>query len=396
MKLNLRHLTYCIIVVILFSSCKKEMRENPVNVPTNTNSIKYAQGFEMVDYNSYKLLIVSNPFPDSHKTYTYALVPSKKLEAQLPSKSNDNLVALLANKEIDGIIQVPIKSVVVTSTTHIPSLEMLGVIETLTGFPNLDYVSSTLSRKRIKEGKIKELGQNESINTELTIDLQPDAVIGYGVDGENKTFTSIQRAGIPVLYNGDWVEKDPLGKAEWIKFFGALYDKEEEATRIFNNIEADYNSAKKIASQVVTKPTVLSGAMYKDVWYVAHGDSWQAKVIADAGGDYLWAHERGTGSIALSIESVLEKGQDAAVWIAPGQFTSYSKLLESNPVYEQFDAFKSKNAFTFASKKGETGGVLYYELAPNRPDLVLKDLIKALHPELLSDYKPFFFTALEK
>lgn len=396
MKLNLRHLTYCIIVVILFSSCKKEVRENPVNVPTNTNSIKYAQGFEMVDYNSYKLLIVSNPFPDSDKTYTYALVPSKKLEAQLPSKSNDNLVALLANKEIDGIIQVPIKSVVVTSTTHIPSLEMLGVIETLTGFPNLDYVSSTLSRKRIKEGKIKELGQNESINTELTIDLQPDAVIGYGVDGENKTFTSIQRAGIPVLYNGDWVEKDPLGKAEWIKFFGALYDKEEKATRIFNNIEADYNSAKKIASQVVTKPTVLSGAMYKDVWYVAHGDSWQAKVIADAGGDYLWAHERGTGSIALSIESVLEKGQDAAVWIAPGQFTSYSKLLESNAVYEQFDAFKSKNAFTFASKKGETGGVLYYELAPNRPDLVLKDLIKALHPELLSDYKPFFFTALEK
>lgn len=396
MKWSLGHLTYIFIVVTLLSSCKKEVREDSALPQSTPNTIKYAQGFEIVDYNTYKLLRVSNAFPDSDITYTYALVPSKKLESQLPSKSNDKLVALLANKEIDGIIQVPIKSVVVTSTTHIPSLEMLGVIETLTGFPNLDYVSSTLSRKRIKEGKIKQLGQNETINTELTIDLQPDALIGYGVDGENKTFTSIQRAGIPVLYNGDWVEKDPLGKAEWIKFFGVLYDKEEEATRIFNSIEADYNSAKKIASQVVTKPTVLSGAMYKDVWYVAHGDSWQAKVIADAGGDYLWADEKGTGSIALSIESVLEKGQDAEVWIAPGQFTSYSKLLESNPVYEQFDAFNNKNAFTFASKKGETGGVLYYELGPNRPDLVLKDLIKALHPELLSDYKPFFFTALEK
>lgn len=386
---------YITLSTILLYSCKqspqvKEVWEGQPLLKT----VQYAQGFEIIHLDTYDLLKVSQAFPDSDRTYTYALVRSKKFAAQLPSTSNEVLIELLATKEIDGIIQVPLQSVVVTSTTHIPSLEMLGVIETLKGFPNVDYVSSPLSRKRITQGKIKEIGQNESINTELTIDLQPDAVIGFGVEGENKAYESIQRAGIPVLYNGDWVEKDPLGRAEWIKFFGALYDKQSQADSIFNVIETDYTNAKKIASGVAQRPTVLSGAMYKDVWYVAHGDSWQAKIIADAGGDYLWADEKGTGSIALSIESVLDKGQKAKVWIAPGQFTSYSELRESNPVYEQFDAFKHKNAFTFASKKGDTGGILYYELAPNRPDLVLKDLIKALHPDLLTQYQPFFFIPL--
>lgn len=396
MRWRLKFFTQIFIIVALFFSCKKESLEHTIQLPKAKKTVNYAQGFNLEDYGAYKLLTVSDAFPNSNKTYTYALVPSKKLESQLPSKSNNTLVTLLADEAIDGIIQIPLTSVVVTSTTHIPSLEMLGVIETLKGFPNVDYISSTLSRKRINDGKIKELGQNESINTELTIDLQPDAVVGFGVDGENKAFASIQQAGIPVIYNGDWVEKDPLGKAEWIKFFGALYNKDEEATALFNKIENDYERAKEIVATVATKPTVLSGALYKDVWYVAHGDSWQAKIIADAGGDYLWAKEKGTGSIALSLEAVLEKGQQAAVWIAPGQFTRYSELVAHNPVYGQFDAFKNKNAFTFASKQGETGGILYYELAPNRPDLVLKDLIKALHPKLLPTYEPFFFTALEQ
>lgn len=284
---------------------------------------------------------------------------------------------------------------VVTSTTHIPSLEMLGVDHTLTGFPNLDYISSEQTRKRIEAGHIKELGQNESINTEVAIDLNPDAVIGFGVDGQNTSLNSLEKAGIPVLYNGDWVEKNPLGKAEWIKFFGALYGKSKEADSIFKSIETGYLDTKKMAQKVTDRPTVLSGAMYKDVWYLPHGESWPAKLIEDAGGDYLWKDTQGTGSIALNIESVLDKGQNAHYWIAPGQFGSYSKLEEANPAYAQFDAFKNKKAYTFTSKKGATGGLLYYELAPNRPDLVLKDLVYYLHPELMPNYQPYFYTPFE-
>lgn len=381
-------LGFCVLLIALTTvlGCKQE-REHATSivVKDKTTAVTYASGFTISEGDGYTLLKVTGAFPGSDTAFNYALVSEKGAAEHL-----------LESSEIDAVIQIPITSIVVTSTTHIPSLEMLGVIETLTGFPNLDYISSSLSRKRINAGNVKELGQNESLNTEVTIDLNPDAVVSFGVEGENKALESVQRAGIPVVYNGDWVEKDPLGKAEWIKFFGALYGKQKEADSIFKKIETDYLAAKQLASQVKKKPTILSGAMYKDVWYVANGESWQAKVIADAGGNYLWADTEGTGSIALSIESVLDKAQQADIWIAPGQFTSYKQLQESNPVYEQFDAFKNKKAFTFASQKGETGGVLYYELAPNRPDLVLKDLIYSLHPQLLPAYQPYFFTPLNE
>lgn len=269
---------------------------------------------------------------------------------------------------------------------------MLGVAKTLKGFPNLDYISSPLSRKRIANKEIIDLGQNESLNTELTIELRPEVIISFGVEGENKSLNSVERAGIPVLYNGDWVEKDPLGKAEWIKFFGALYGKEREADSIFNHIKTNYNLLKEQIANIENKPTVLSGGMFKDIWYLPKGDSWQAKVLEDAGGNYLWSETEGAGSIALSIESVLEKGQQADFWIAPGQYTSYAKLASDNPTYAQFDAFKNKKVYTFAKYKGETGGLLYYELAPNRPDLVLRDLAKILHPEIITEDFTFFDT----
>lgn len=384
-----------ILAICLCSiSCKKETKEIIIEIPTEqTFTVDYATGFTLTEFPDYTLLEVSGAFPESEDTYRYALVK----ETQNHSKGGGMLTLAkeLENKTIDAIIKVPLQSVVVTSTTHIPSLEMLDVDQTLTGFPNLDYISSERTRKRITDGQIKELGQNEAINTEIAIDLNPDAVIGFEVDGQNKSLNTLERAGIPVLYNGDWVEKDPLGKAEWIKFFGALYNKSKEADAIFKTIESGYLETKKLAQNVTQRPTVLSGAMYKDIWYLPHGESWPAKLIKDAGGDYLWADTKGTGSIALNIESILEKGQDAQFWIAPGQFGSYSRLKEANAVYTNFDAFKNKKVYTFTSKKGATGGLLYYELAPNRPDLVLKDIVYYLHPELLPEYTPYFYTPFE-
>ena len=135
--------------------------------------------------------------------------------------------------------------------------------------------------------------------------------------------------------------------------------------------------------------------MYKDVWYLPQGDSWAAQFIADANGKYLWSDTEGTGSISANLEAVLDKGQDADYWIGPGQFTSLKQLQEAHSVYAQFDAFQQQKVFSFTNKKGPNGGVLYYELAPNRPDIVLKDIIKILHPNLLPDHNLYFFSTLE-
>ncbi|MFC7358528.1 ABC transporter substrate-binding protein [Jejudonia soesokkakensis] len=369
-----------IILLISFSSCEFKNKDIIVEgaIP---ESISYAKGFSIEKMTNMTLLHITNPWPGADQSYTYALV-EKGSEVK---KGNG----------IDAVVAVPVSTIVVTSTTHIPSLEMLGVSEKLIGFPNLDYISSEKTREHIDIGAIKELGKNEAINTEVLIDLSPDVVVGFAVDGNNTTFNTIENTGIPVLYNADWTETHPLGKAEWIKFFGALFGKQKEADSIFSTIERNYNEAKNIASKASSSPTVLSGAMYKDVWYLPQGDSWAAQFIADANGDYLWKDTKGTGSIAANVETVLEKGQNAQFWIGPGQFTSLQQMQDYHSAYSEFEAFNTKNIYSFTNKKGATGGVLYYELAPNRPDLVLKDMIKILHPELLPNYELYFFSTLQ-
>lgn len=369
------------LVLFLFVACK-EIQKSPsiVSEKPSEQLIKYAEGFNIEKKDGYTLITLSNPWPGADVSYTYALFTEG---TDLPNE-----------KTFDAKVQVPLENIVVTSTTHIPSLEMLDVEDALVGFPNLNYISSEVTRKKIEANEIVELGKNEDINTEVLIDLQPDVVVTFAVEGNNKTVATIQKTGIPVLYNADWTEIHPLGKAEWIKFFGVLFQKEEEANRIFSEIEQRYVAAKELASEATSKPTVLSGAMYKDVWYLPQGDSWAAQFIEDANGDYLWKESEGTGSLSLNLESVLEKGQHADYWIGPGQFTSISQMKEAHSVYEEFDAFAAKKVFSFTTKKGATGGVLYYELAPNRPDLVLQDIIKILHPDLLPEHQLHFFAQL--
>lgn len=371
------------LICFLVLSCvnKPEKEEDKVDLNTDGFTIEYAKGFNVKLFEDYATIEVTQAWPDADTKFTYLL--QKKNKPQIE------------NIEYDVKVEIPLKNIVVTSTTHIPSLESLGVLDKLIGFPNTDYISLPQARQLISKDKIKDVGKSQSLNTELLIDLQPEAVVSFAVKGQNKSLESLKKAGFPVLYNADWVEQHPLGKAEWIKFFGLLFDKAEESKKIFDHIKKEYETAKNIALQAKNKPTVLSGALWKDQWYLPAGESWQAQILTDANAQYLFSKTEGTGSLSLAFESVLSKSQNADFWIAPAQYTSYQDMLNQHNHYKKFKAFQNKKVFTFASTKGETGGVLYYELAPNRPDWVLKDLVKILHPKLLKSYKPHFFKPLK-
>lgn len=376
----------CIFLsLFVLMSCKDEKRvEQSRSLSAKQIHNSYAEGFKITDYKTHKILTITNPWPQAEKSYTYAL---QKKEHSTKNKLNKD--------NFNGSITVPVQKIVVTSTTHIPALELLGVEQTLVGFPGTDYISSEKTRTRIDNGHIRELGNNEGINTEVLLDLRPDVVVAFGVDGTNKSMEVIEKAGIPVIYNGDWVEKSPLAKAEWIKFFGLLYAKEKEAEGIFTQIETDYIDAKKIASEATSKPSILCGAMYKDIWYLPNGTSPEAQFLEDANTNYLWSDTKESGSIALSFETVFEKAKHAELWLSPSYYTSYEALENSSSHYTEFDAFKNKRIYTFSNTTGKTGGVLYYELGTSRPDLVLKDMIKICHPELLTHYEPAFFKPLD-
>ncbi len=372
-----------LLLLGLVISCKKNVRSvQQVQVPNTTTS--YAKSFSIESGDGFTVLQVNRPWPGASKAFRYLVAPKEKLAAMtFPSDAYDAVVA------------TPITSLIATSTTHIPALESLGGLDKLIGFPDTKYISSMPARELISTGKIKELGTNESLNTEMVLELRPDVIVGFGIDDQNSAYHVFQKANIPVVFNGDWTEETPLGKAEWIKFFGVLLDKQKEADSIFKAIETSYQEVKKIAAKAAKKPTVLSGALFKDVWYLPAGESWAAQFIKDANGEYLYQATSGTGSLSLSLESVLEKGQQANVWIAPSRFTSYQEMEQANAHYQQFNAFRVKKIYTFANTRGATGGLLYYELAPQRPDLVLQDLVHFFHPEILPDHNPYFFTPLQ-
>ena len=361
-------------------SCKKEVQRAVLK--SASTKITHAKGFDIVEEKGNKKLIIKSAYKHATEDATYPL--SKKI----PSTA-------LASTKLKTI-QIPVKKIVVTSTTHIPMVELLESENAIVGFPHGQYVSSERTRKLLDAGKIAEIGKENSLNTEILLDLQPELVVGYSVTSPDKSLTTLQKAGINVIYNGDWLEETPLGKAEWIKFFGVLFDKEKQADSIFKAIETNYVNAKKTALLGLQKPTVLSGAiMSKDIWNLPAGESFVAQFLKDANLTYLWKDTKGKGSLSLSFESVFDKGANADIWIAPGYFTSKKQLLESNALYAKFKAFQDDNIYTPTTKKGKSGGVLYYELATTRPDLVLKDLIKITNPALLPDYELVFFEKMK-
>lgn len=370
-----------LFVVLAFTGCKNESQTSAVNTARPENIIKHAKGLEIYKYEGFTVVKVTNPWPDAKDSFTYVMQQKNGIVPDSLKKYT--------------VVSVPLKSVVVTSTTHIPALEMLGVENTLTGFPTTDFISSEKTRARIDAGKVKEVGTNESLNTEVMLDLNPDAIVGFSISSNNKTMNNLEQSGMAILYNGDWTEQTPLGKAEWIKFFGALYDQNDKADALFNNIEKEYNNALKLLENVTTTPSVLCGALFQDHWYLPQGDSWAALFLKDAKANYLWADSKGTGSLSLSFETVLDKAQDADYWIGPSQFTSLKEMTDANPHYGEFKAFQTQKVYSFSTKKGKKGGLMYFELSPNRPDLVLKDMISILHPEVLPGYKLYFFEKLK-
>lgn len=364
-------------------SCVNSKKDKPYisNKKPINSLIKYSKGFDIQVFANYKKLIIKSPFPEAKNYQEFILV-----------NRNTNV-----SNQFDDVItiQVPLRQVVATSTTHIPMLELLNEENSLVGFPNTNYISSPKTRELIAKGKIKEIGNEQDFNTEILISLHPDAVIGFTMGNTSNTYDIIEKNGIPVIFNGEWLEETPLGRAEWIKFFGVLFDKDEEADSIFKVIENKYLIAKEKAKQAENRPTILTGVMYKDKWNLPAGESFTAQLFNDANTNYLWSETKGQGSLVLSFESVFQKAKNADFWIGSGYFTSLGELGNANVHYRELKPFKNKKIYTFSKKRGDSGGVLYFELAPVQPHIVLQDLIKITHPEILPDYEPFFLKKVE-
>lgn len=373
------------LFIIVFWACKNEQKTAVLpSQKVKKTILKYASGFSITDHGNYKTLTITSPWANAEKSYRYALIPEENL-----AKTTINA------SEYDHIITTPLKRVIATSTTHVAFMDALETESNLIGFPNTNYISSKQVRQLVDDKKITDLGNSSDLNTEVVLQLQPETVFAFSLNSANKSLETLKKSKIPVVYIGEWTEASPLAKAEWLKVFGVLFDKIHKADSIFNTIATNYNKAKQQAAQIKDPmPTVFSGAMYKDIWYLPSGTSSEAILFKDAHTNYLWKDTKGSGSLQLNFETVYNTAKSAQYWFNPFSMISFKELQNSNKHYTEFAPFKSKNIYSFANTKGATGGLLYYELGTLRPDIVLKDLIKICHPELLPEHNLFFYKKL--
>ncbi len=337
--------------------------------------LKYATGFTIAKTQDFYLIKVLTPYKGAAQPLTYVFY----------NRHEDK-----PNIEADGYIPIPVKSIVCTSTTHIPLLDYLNETNSLSGFPTLDYISSAAMRKRINAGEVEELGIDEALNIEYLINLSPEVVMGYSLSGDFGQFNSIEEAGIPVVLNAEYLEQHPLGRAEWIKLAGIIFDKEEMADSVFNFIEAQYLDARNLVASSTTKPTVMSGIVYGDSWFVPGGKNYAAKILQDAGFTYLWEQDTSNAFLPLSFETVFDKANKADFWIGVGSFKSLNELAITDSRYEAFAPFQNHNIYSYDKRIGAKGGSEFLELGYLRPDLILRDLVRIGHPNLLPEHELFF------
>ena len=365
----------------LISCQNNEGNKAEINASEQSLELKYANGFSVDYFDGYKVVEVKRPYMNAKTGFKYVLVSDKE---KLPE-----------NLQNERIIETPIKSLVCTSTTHIPLLDYLGETEKLIGFPTTDYISSEKMRARIDAGQVKDLGVDSDINLEELIELNPDMIMAYTIGGDYGQFNKMEQLGVPAILNAEYLEAHPLGRAEWLKFMAAFFNKEDMADSVFSEIEKKYNELKLAVANEAKKPTILSGVVYGDTWYMPGGKNYASALLSDAGGDYLWASDSTSGFLELSFEAVYDKALDANYWIGVASFETLQAIEEADNRYADFAAFKSKKVYTYNARKGAKGGSEFLELGYLRPDLILADLIKILYPEKLPDYELYFHKQLE-
>ena len=331
--------------------------------------LNYAKGFTIENYGKYRKVTVFDPWEQSKGIgFDYYLVDRSK---DIP-------------KELDGklVIRTPVCRVICLSTSHVGFLSALHEISSLKALSGAAYVSDPEVQKAIAARKISDIGYEQSINYELILSLKPDVIMAYGVGGEVTGFLNkLRDLGLNVILNGEYLEESPLAKAEWIKFVGAFYNKEREASEYFTGIDKNYNAVCQKVRNVKTHPLVLTGLPFKDAWWMAGGHSNLATLIKDAGGEFLWKDNLSRESFVVSLEEVVMRSAKADFWINCSTVNSIKELVSTDSRFAVFPQVQKKTIFNNNLRISSGGGNDYWEQGVVRPDLILSDLVKIFHPE---------------
>ncbi len=291
------------------------------------------------------------------------------------------------------VIYVPLKRIVCMSTTHLAMINALGETESICGFSGTRFIYDPLIRDLVTNGSISEVGYEDNIDKEKIISLSPDLIMIYGIGSESAGYIGkLRELGIKTVFNADYLETHPLGKAEWIKVLGALFCKDAMADSIYGELQKRYfDLSAYIDSGIKERKKVLLGMPFKDTWYISPGDSYISTLINDAGGEYLWSGTKSKISMPMALETVFSEAVNADFWLNIGSVTKREEITTLDSRLENLPCFANGNLYNNNNRENPGGGNDYWESGCISPDIILKDIASILHPELFEGYGLFYY-----
>lgn len=288
------------------------------------------------------------------------------------------------------------RRVVCLSTTYVAFMSALGLEERIVGVSSGGYVMNPVVEERLAHGLVKEVGSDMSIDYEAVVSLHPDVVLAYATSGPKPEFYErLTSLGIPVVMVGDYMERTPLAREEWVRAIGWLMGAGAKADSVHNTVAERYEDARRSAERAQGRPKVLLNLPWQETWYVPGGKTFVAEAFRDAGAEVLTAgHDDSPSSTPMGMEDVLGLALQADFWFHPGMATTLREVVEQNELFSSFPAVKRGQVWNNNLRQNAHGGNDYYESGVMAPDVILRDLLAIFHPELMPNHTFTYYRQL--
>jgi len=366
---------YIIVVLFAIISCNIKPKQTLLGTEINY-SPEYARGFSLHTKGDTTVLKITDPWQYASGTeFNYVLTPN-------------------ASPKVMNEIKTPVTNAICMSTTHVALLSALEQTDVISGISGVENVSD--SGVIALKNKIHEVGYGVNISYELIFSLQPDVIFAYGVMGEFAAVEEkLNELGIKVVYIGEYLEDSPLGKAEWLVAMSAFFNKQEFAIQKFKTIAENYSNAQSKLLETAHKPTIMLNVPYNDTWYLPGNKSYMTTFLRDAGAEYIYSEYDKKESFPMSIENAFVISQRADIWLISNAAKSLAELKNIDSRMSDIPAFRNKKVYNSNKRVNPAGGDDFWESGIIKPDIILKDMIKIFHPEIMPEHELYFYTQLQ-
>ncbi len=369
-----RNLLTLLLLALVLTACLRGGHGAGKVLEQQDSVITAARLLSMERNDRYTLVTVGNPWKGG-VLHRYVLVPSDSvLPDDLPQGT---------------VVRTPVKNALVYSSVHTSLMRELDAIDAVRGVVDSQYFIDEDIASGVKSGKIADCGNSMNPTVEKVIEMQPDAILLSPY--QDASYGQIASMDIPIIECADYLEYDPLGRAEWVKFYGELLGKRTEADSLYLAVVTAYNDMKAKAAGAKTRPTVVTEMVINGVWNVPGGQSYMARILSDAGGKYLWADDKNTGSLALDFNQVLAVAQNADYWFI--KWTNINSLKDLQGAFDlnkEMAAFQNKRVYVC-----DTDKTRFFDRIPFHPEILLREFAAILHPELFPNNEQQFYLHID-